>query len=612
MAENDAPPQASPLSSSDTNAPHAIPEDRPAQFNLEAFLITGNSLLSIPTLQSVLTNHLGTNLGIADITEAGKALQLEYRRRGYPTVNVTIPPQQITNGTLKIRVFEGQLTEILVLNNRHFSSNNILRALPSLKPGTILLGPVFQSELDQANANSDRQVYPELGPGAEDNTTQIRLKVRDRLPLHAKTELNNQYSPGTPELRLNSSAVYNNLWQREHALGVQYSFSPKKYKTGDDWAFYDLPLVANYSAFYRLPLGNPVAASRGASAGAGGFGYDEASRRFRLPPATGLPELNVYASRSTIDTGVIVLSDRVLQDIPGVISIRERDDQQDITINGSVGARLGTPLRTDDTNFRLGISAGLDYKTYSLTSYKTNTFFITTISVDQQGRTNTVSSQVSSEVPKTSRVLDYLPLTLRLDASLRDSLGVTSFGLGLSGNLWHSGDTTNLHAITGSSESAGHWITVSPSISRDFIMHTNWVLAVRADAQVAGEPLISNEQFGAGGVGNVRGYLEGEAFGDLGWRVNLEQKTPPYVVGMAYGKAALTVRASVYMDYAEIYLLDAGSRDDLTRLWGAGFGAVATVGSHWEARLLFSWPLLSTDLTRAGSPRFGFALTAQF
>ena len=43
----------------------------------------------------------------------------------------------------------------------------------------------------------------------------------------------------------------------EHSLGVQYGFSPEQYKSGNQWDFYDQPLVANYSGFYRLPLGNP-------------------------------------------------------------------------------------------------------------------------------------------------------------------------------------------------------------------------------------------------------------------------------------------------------------------------------------------------------------------
>jgi hemolysin activation/secretion protein len=197
--------------------------------------------------------------------------------------------------------------------------------------------------------------------------------------------------------------------------------------------------------------------------------------------------------------------------------------------------------------------------------------------------------------------------------STRDALGNTAIGVGLSGNTWYSGSQANLQAITGSKESTGHWLILNPSVSRDFTIHTNWTLSLHGDAQWASEPLISNEQYGAGGVASVRGYREGEVFGDTGWRTSIELKTPPQVVGIVYGKAALTVRGSVFTDYASTYLLDpqpgaAGS----TSLWGAGFGGVAALGSHWELRLLFAWPLLSTTSTVAGQPRFNFALTGQF
>jgi len=84
-------------------------------------------------LSSAITT--GTNIGVAEIIKAGSDLQMEYRDRGYPTVNVTIPPQQITNGTVKIRVFEGELASVTVTNNHFFSSNNVMRALPGLRNG---------------------------------------------------------------------------------------------------------------------------------------------------------------------------------------------------------------------------------------------------------------------------------------------------------------------------------------------------------------------------------------------------------------------------------------------------------------------------------------------
>jgi hemolysin activation/secretion protein len=595
-----------------TNAPSATQTNTGPRFTVKAYEIRGDTLLSTESLTSVLGKYTGTNVTIGQIMKAATDLQLEYRDRGYPTVAVAIPQQQLTNAIVKLQVTEGKLSEIVVEKNRYFSSNNVMRALPSLHTNTILNGQIFQGELDRANANQDRQIYPEIEPGAETDTTRLRLTVKDRLPLHAKMDFNNQSTPGTPELRLNSSAVYNNLWQYEHSLGLQYSFSPEAFKEGDQWNFYDRPLVANYSAFYRLPLGNPEPLEQVIAAAPGSFGYNEATRKFSLPPSSGAPELNIFGSRSTIDTGVETLSTRTISDIPGVLSIVEQDVQQDLTVNNDLGFRLSTPLRQMGT-IRSTFSTGMDFKDYSLTSAKTNNFFFSVITVNPDGSTNPpVTSIVSSPVPTTHKAVQYLPISFRWDGSRPDTNGLTTLGIGLNANPWFSGSLQNWQSTAGSSRSTGHWVTLNANFSREQIEYKDWKLALRVDTQWASEPLVSNEQFGNGGVNGVRGYREGEVFGDTGWRVTLDQKTPAHVVGLVYPKNPLVVRGSLYMDYGETYLLDPQGRDGRVPLWGAGFGAVASVGTHFEARFLFSWPFLRTTTTEPYQPRFDFSLSAQF
>jgi hemolysin activation/secretion protein len=584
-------------------------------FAVKAFEVKGDTLLSTETLNAVLARHTGTNVALTNIVEAVADLQKEYRNRGYPTVRVAVPQQQITNQTVKLQVFEGRLSDIEVTKNRFFSSNNVMRALPSLRTNMILNSAAFQAELDRANANQDRQIYPQLSPGPEENTTLLTLEAKDRLPLHGKIEFNDQSSPGTPDLRVNSSAVYNNLWQLEHSIGVQYSFSPESFKSGEQWDFYDRPAVANYSAFYRLPLGSPESITDVMASSPGSFGYDEASRTFHLPPPSGRAELNLYASRSTIDSGNMTLFNATLYNTNGN-SLNQQTVQQDLTVNSVLGSRLSVPLATT-ANFQSTFSGGFDFKTYNLDSNKTNIFTLTSVEIDygnnpSHPQTNITHQTDVSPVPATHRLVEYVPVVLRYDASLKDSKGVTTFGFGLSGNSWFSGSTSNLQNISGSSRSSGYWMVLTPKLGRDLFIHTNWVLSVHADGQLANQPLISNEQFGLGGLAGVRGYHEGEVFADEGWRITAEQKTPYYVVGTAYRNHPLTVRGSIFMDYGEGYLLDPGDRKGRTQLWGVGFGGVASVGPNWEARFLFSWPLLSAGTTEAGQPRFDFGLSAQF
>jgi hemolysin activation/secretion protein len=611
LAAQPPPPDAAPPPTG-TNSAAAATTNAMPHFVVDAYEVLGNTLLPDEAIKAIFDRHTGTNVGFEDVSSGIKELQAEYHARGYDTISVTIPRQRITNNIFKIQVFEGRLVDILVKGNRHYSSNNVMRALPSLKTNIFLNSKVFQPELDRANANQDRQIFPKILPGPETNTTALELDVRDRFPLHVKIEADNQSSPGTPDMRLNSSAVYNNLWQLDHSLGVQYSFSEEAYKDGDQWEFYDRPLVANASAFYRMPLSAPESVAEAVAGHPSNFGYNEATRRFDLPPPTGTAELNVYASRSTIDTGVVPGPLTVLTNSP-TLSFSRGSFSQDITINQAVGFRLFKPL-PDFDGFRSHVQAGLDYKSYNISSYDTNDFFGVQHLVSSNGTPITTTFTTPSPVPPSLRSIEYLPLTVRWDADRPDRQGSSSFGLNYSANLLYSNSKSNLQAIAGSPRAGGYWHIVGLSAAREQAVQGEWKLALRADGQWTSEPLISNEQFGVGGVNGVRGYREGEVFGDMGWRITSELKTPPHRIGyVGTGNGyPLMVRASAFFDYAETYLIDPKGRPGNTPLCGTGFGGAFTLGPAFEGRLLFAWPVLNTPNTESGQLRIAFAVSAQF
>jgi hemolysin activation/secretion protein len=603
---------------------HVVPTNAGPRFAVGKYLVMGNTVLPPSVIGKTITNidgAFGDKVSFDGIktvvTELGKA----YHERGYGTVVVDVPQQKLTNATVKLRVLEGQLADIKVSGNRYFSSNNVMRALPSLHTNMVLNVPIFNAELNRANANQDRQIYPIIGPGPEPGTSELTLNVKDRPPLHAKLELNNQNSPGTPDLRVNTSAEYNNLWQRENSLGVQFGFSPEQYKAGNQWNFYDQPLVAYYSAFYRLPLGNPEPIENEVANSSGDFGYNEATRQFRVPPPSGQPELTFYANRAAIDTGVLAPAPTPIAGSTN--SLTEQTTHQDITINEGVGFQLAKPLPEFD-GIRSLLSGGLDFKVYNLTSYGTNIFRGTT-TVTNSGTVYTSTNTVLDTIPTTYSSLNYLPLSLNYSANFQNAFGPATLGLGLSVNLWYDssystsdsnnvplGGLAGLAQITHSTKSTGHWVILRPSFSQEIQFYTNWITTFRADGQWASEPLISVEQFGAGGVNSVRGYHEGEVFGDTGWHISLEQQTPSYTVGMIRDGTPLTVRGSIYTDYARVYLLDPQGRPRSTPLWGTGFGFSASAGSHWQTQFLFSWPLLNAGTVTAYQPFFNFALTGQF
>ena len=108
----------------------------------------------------------------------------------------------------------------------------MLRALPSLKTNILINTKWLQPELDRANLNPDRQIYPLFRRDWNAGYTDLTLGVKDRLPLHGHIELNDKSTPETPLLRIDSALQYNNLWQLNHQAGFEYDFSPQEVKAG--------------------------------------------------------------------------------------------------------------------------------------------------------------------------------------------------------------------------------------------------------------------------------------------------------------------------------------------------------------------------------------------
>ena len=211
-----------------TNAPARKPVG--PTFDVRGYLVEGNYSVLPPEKFGMLSNYTG-NVDFARVREGLGALQLLYRDLGFVTISVTLPKQKLTNGIVQVKVVEGRLAHIKVTGNLHYSYHNILRALPSLDTNILLNTKWFQPELDRANQNQDRQIYPVISPGLEPGTSDLTLQVKDRLPLHGHMEINDKSTPGTPLLRVDTAIQYNNLWQREHQIGFDYTFSPQQMKS---------------------------------------------------------------------------------------------------------------------------------------------------------------------------------------------------------------------------------------------------------------------------------------------------------------------------------------------------------------------------------------------
>ena len=617
---------------------HIIPvSTNGAQFTVKGYSLRGNSTLSPGDIADVLTNvpaAFGTNVTLDGIRAALGDLQMAYRERGFATVSVSLPQQKLTNGVVKVQVTEGRIASINVVSNRWYSSNNVMRTLPSLHTNMLLNSHVFQRELDTANASRDRQIYPKIEPGEEPGTTELTLRVVDQFPLHGRIEVNNQATPNTPDIRVNSTLQYDNLWNLDHQIGLQYSFDWQNFRNNNIFSAtpLDQPEIASYSGYYRMPLGGYTSVREQIEANPSKFGYDVVTHQFNLPPATSRPELTIFASRSISDPGVVaghksLLTQTTATNSSGTVfhplSITEYPVSDNISLNEDLGGRFSVPL-PQWGKLSTTLTFGADYKHYRLAAFNTNQNLFQVEYYDQQGVLHVNDSLVPQALAPEFQVLNYLPVNIGLNGSYPDAHGTTYFNVQGNVNVpVLSGDRAFMIATTNFAASA-EYATVQAGMDRLQTIHGNWTLKLHADGQWANGPLFNNEKFAMGGVSGVRGYSDGEQYGDEGWRVSIEPQTPlKQIAAVGTDNTPLWVRSSVFLDYGHIYLLDPyyallkvqGGHVQQT-FCGVGWSLTGNIGSHLDARLTVGVPLITDEFlphgTRAGDVHIYFGIGAQF
>jgi hemolysin activation/secretion protein len=198
-------------------------------FDVHEYRVLGNTVLSNRQIEGVLYPRLGDGKTLTDVEAARTALETAYHDLGFATVFVDIPPQEVKDGVVRLRVTEGRLRVRTITGARYFSEGKILEALPSTQPGTVPNMGELQKQLNAVNTQTaDRSVVPVLKAGPDPGTMDLALKVDDHLPLHGGVELNNQYTPDTESLRAIYSLSYNNLFGELDSLSAQYTMTPQK------------------------------------------------------------------------------------------------------------------------------------------------------------------------------------------------------------------------------------------------------------------------------------------------------------------------------------------------------------------------------------------------
>jgi len=153
---------------------------------------------------------------------------------------------------------------------------------------------------------------------------------------------------------------------------------------------------------------------------------------------------------------------------------------------------------------------------------------------------------------------------------------------------------------------------MQPGAERNQRLPMGFSVYLKIDGQIADQPLISNEQYIAGGMESVRGYKESEAVGDNAVHATFEVLFPDIVSGFGL-KDRLVANPYVFYDGAALQVIEPlPGQDEHETLQGVGAGLRGFVLKKIEYRLDWGYALERTDRTEDGTGRFYFRVKYGF
>lgn len=186
--------------------------------------IVGLPVLDTPAFRARAEADLGKPASIASLNALARAAVAAYRADGRPLVDVAVPEQDVTEGTVTFVVREFVAGDVRIEGNRHFPTER-LRAMVRLEPGQAVDQNALVDDLNRIAENPFRRVDLLYRRGEAPLTTDVVVRVTDRLPLRIYGSFENNGSPAVGRERFAAGFNWGNAFGADGQLAYQFTTS---------------------------------------------------------------------------------------------------------------------------------------------------------------------------------------------------------------------------------------------------------------------------------------------------------------------------------------------------------------------------------------------------
>lgn len=197
--------------------------------------VQGNALVEDAAIQSALRPWLGQRgFDKTHLDAMRQAVSDLYRARGLGLTIVQMPPQDVTEGTLRLVITETRLATVTMENGSQVNLDNYSQSLRTLEGQ-----PANTDRLERVLAilkatPGVTQVEPVLTAATQPGQTQLKLKVEGQNTQRWELALDNHGAETTGKNRLTASGDWSNPVGRGDRLSVSLTGSPSALQSQKD------------------------------------------------------------------------------------------------------------------------------------------------------------------------------------------------------------------------------------------------------------------------------------------------------------------------------------------------------------------------------------------
>lgn len=227
----------------------AVPAGGP-RFDIRRFQVDGATLIPASVIDATLAPFLGTGREFGDVQKALEALERLFVERGFASVQVLLPEQELEQGNVRFSVVEPKLAKISVEGNKAFSEANVRASLPALREGSPPNSNAIAANLRLANENPAKATTVLLRAGAQDGEVDAVVRIVEDKAVRWNMVVDNTGSGNTGSYRIGAGVQVTNIRGTDHIFAAQAITSPEE---RNKFRGYSRD-VAILGVQYRIPL----------------------------------------------------------------------------------------------------------------------------------------------------------------------------------------------------------------------------------------------------------------------------------------------------------------------------------------------------------------------